>query len=120
MANEITLTAGLAHNQGGTSVNGQVTKGITQTGTKRIANTQAIQTASEALLFGDVTPTKAYIKNLDGTNFVYIGNITPCTALNAFAKLLPGEANVYSLNLGVLYALADTGTVNIEVIATEA
>lgn len=119
MANEINLVASLIHAQGGTTVNATVNKFITQSGTKRVANTQIIGTSSEALTLGDVTPAYVYIKNLDATNFVYIGYQTACTSGNAFLKLLPGEAFVGHVAQSVLYALADTGNVNIEFIAVE-
>jgi hypothetical protein len=119
MANEISLTASLIHSQGGTTVNGTVNKVITQTGTKRVANVQIIGTSSEAIVLGDVTPRYAYFKNLDSTNFVYIGYQTACTSANAFLKLLPGEASVCCLAQSVLYALADTANVNLEVILVE-
>jgi hypothetical protein len=119
MANEITLNASLAHSQGGTAVNGATSKSVTQSGVKRIANVQNIGATSEAITFGDVTPAYVYIKNLDATNFVYIGYQTPCTSGNAFLKLLPGEPFCGHVAQSVMYALADTAAVNIEVIAAE-
>jgi hypothetical protein len=120
MANEINMVASLIHSQGGTSINGTTNKTFSQSGTKRLGNVQIIGTSSEAITLGDVTPKYAYFKNLDSTNFVYIGYQTACTSGNAFLKLLPGEANVVSLAQAVLYALADTANVNLEVILLEA
>ena len=116
MANEIQLTAGLSHNRSGTTAAGQTSVAITQSGSTRIANVQTIGTTSEAISLGDVTPRYAYFKNLDSTNFVYIGYQTACTSANAFLKLLPGEAAACPLAQSVLYALADTANVNLEVI----
>jgi hypothetical protein len=119
MANEIVLGATLSHTKSGTNVQGSTSLAITQSGTKRIANTQIIGTTSEAITFGDVTPAYVYLKNLDATNFVYVGYQTPCTSGNAFLKLLPGEPFSGHVAQSVMYALADTGNVNLEVVATE-
>lgn len=116
MANEISLTAALAHTRSGTTVQGSTGIAITQSGSTRIASVQTIGATSEAIALGDVTPRYAYFKNLDATNFVYIGYQTACTSANAFLKLLPGEAAVCPLAQAVLYALADTAPVNLEVI----
>jgi hypothetical protein len=120
MANEIQLTAGLQHAQAGSSVVASTVLNVDQTSTERIANTQSILTSSTTITLGNITPRYAYFKNLDATNFVYIGYQTAATSGNAFLKLLPGQANVVSLAQSVLYAIADTATVLLEVIIIEA
>ena len=93
---------------------------ITQVGAQKIANVQIVGTTTEALVLGDVT-TIGYLAltNLDATNFVQIGLATPVDASNAFCKLLPGESALIPTRQTTIYALADTASVNLDVLAIE-
>jgi hypothetical protein len=119
MANEIILGASLSHTKNGTTVQGSTSLAITQSGSKRIANVQAIGTTTEALVFGDVTPAYLYLKNLDSTNFVMVGLNATTSSGNAFLKLLPGEVFSGHVAQSTIYAIADTASCNLEVVAIE-
>ena len=122
MANEITLSVNLTAAKNGATVTGTVSQVSTMAGDQMISNVQVIGTASEAIVVGDVT-TAGYVffKNLDATNFVSISVLATAVAATCFAKLLPGDVTIIKAQ-GVsptLTAIADTGAVNLQVIAIE-
>ena len=119
MANETTLTVGLANTRSGVTVSGSVSLSITQSGTNNLANIQNIGTTTEALVFGDVT-TIGYlmVKNLDATNYVELDLNTP-VAGTAFAKLLPGEGCVIPTRQTTIYGKANTAACDCLVLLCE-
>jgi hypothetical protein len=91
-------------------------------GDQMISNVQIIGTSSEALVLGDVTTVGyVYLKNLDPTNFVSVSVITPAVASTSFCKLLPGDMTIIKAvgTSPTLTAIADTGSVNLQVVAIE-
>jgi hypothetical protein len=120
MANEITFNAALAISIAGVSLSGSGSKSVSIAGNNYFAQVQNIGLATEALDLGDLTtPGYLFLKNADPTNFVQIGLTTPVTAGNAMVKLLPGEFALIPTRQTVIYALADTGTVDLQVVLTE-
>lgn len=120
MANEISLIAQLTEVKSGVTLTGQCSVAITKVGTNSIGNVQAIPTSSTTLTIGSVT-TIGYllVKNLDAVNFISVGTITPCVAGTAQVTLKAGEAALIPTRLTAWYALADTGTVDLAVVALE-
>ena len=122
MANEISLSVSVSASKNGASVTGSSSQISTMAGDQMISNVQIIGTASEALVLGDVTtPGYVYLKNLDPTNFVSISVITPAMASTCFCKLLPGDMTIIKAvgTSPTLTAIADTGSVNLQVVAIE-
>lgn len=120
MANEISLSGSLQIVKSGVTISGSVSKTITQAGDQSLGNIQIIGMSSEAVMVGDVTTIGyLYLKNLDATNFVSFDIATPCVAANAPVTLLAGECAVIPTRKAAWYAIADTGNVNVHVIAIE-
>ncbi len=118
MANEIQLQASLNITKNGATFAGSGSISVTQSGNASIGNVQAIGTSTEALLIGDITDLGyVFVKNLDATNFVRIGLNTPVVAADAFTTLLPGEFAMFPTRLETIYAIADTGACNLQVVA---
>jgi len=120
MANEISASISLTASKGGATV--QASSGVTATmsGDQMISNVQIIGTASEAILLGDVTtPGYVYFKNLDATNFVSISVLATAVAGTSFCKLLAGEACIVKAVSTQLTAIADTASVNLQVVVVE-
>lgn len=121
MANEISISAQLTLNKSGITLIGQVgSLSITQAGAQNISNTQAIGTTTEQLSLVDVaTPGYLFVKNLDATNFVLVSLVTPAVSGTSFSKLLPGEAFLLPTRQTVIYAIADTASCNLQVMALD-
>lgn len=121
MANEITLTAALSVIKSGVNLSGTVSgKAITQAGANNLGNVQAIGTSSEILTFGDVASIGyLYVQNLDATNFVSVGTTNPAVAATCQVTLKGGEAALIPTRLQSWYAIADTATVNLYVLALD-
>lgn len=118
MANEIQISASLAVNRSGATFTGIGSSNITQAGTPSIANTQVIGTTTEALVIGDVTAVGYwFLKNLDASNYIEVGLLTPVTSADAFITLLPGECALIPSRLETFYAKANSAPLNLLVVA---
>ena len=120
MANEISATCNISATKGGATVTASNSVSATMSGDQMITNVQIIGTASEAILLGDVTTLGyIYFKNMDATNFVSISVLATAVAATSFSKLLAGEACMVKA-VGTQYtAIADTASVNLQVVAIE-
>lgn len=80
---------------------------------------QSIATSSTAINLGTLAASgPVMIKNLDPTNFV---QIDANTSFNGFPqKIFPGQAILLSPQTITLFGKADTGAVNIQVLAANA
>lgn len=111
MANEISVSFSISLTKGGATTRKSFSGTFDQTGTGYVQGIQAIGTSEEAIALGDVTtPGWFYIKNLDATNYVTIGE----TVNNDIIKLKAGEATVGRFGITAPYAIANTATCNIE------
>lgn len=120
MANEITISAQLTVTKSGQTVSGSANLPITMAGDQMFSNVQEIGLTTEQVSLGEIaTPGYIWLKNQDDTNFVEIDLATPVTAGSAFCKLLPGECALIPTRQTTIYALADTATVNLAVVAVE-
>lgn len=119
MADEIQIATSLSVNVNGTQISGSTSKSITMAGTLKSGTTQAVGTTTEALDFGDISNIGyVYLKNNDATNFVMVGITSPVSSSNAMITLLAGESAAFPTRLETIYAIADTASCNVEVIAT--
>jgi hypothetical protein len=117
MANEISVGLSLTVNKNGASATVTEALSETMTGDNFINNVQAVGTSNEALVFGDVSAGGWVVcKNLDPTNYVEI--FLDASNAQCVAKLLPGEACKFKPNAAV-YARANTGACNVQVLSTE-
>ena len=117
MANEITIAVQLNVTKNGATVAASPSVVQTMTGDQMLSNVQIIGTTNEALVIGDVTPTGwFFIKNLDATNYVevFLDNGNAQLA----AKLLPSEFCLLKPGANI-YARANTGACNCQIIAVE-
>lgn len=120
MANEITISAGIQLIKNGVSIAASVSKVITQAENGNIATVQSIGLATEALVLTDIDNIGyVFVKNLDPTNFVMLGLVTPVLAANAMITLLPGEFALFPTRLETIYSLADTAACLVQVIGLE-
>lgn len=121
MADEISIIAQLSINKPPfTFTGGGRTKLISQSGTGNQGSTQTIGTTTEAIALTDIDDLGyIYVENIDATNFVMIGLVTPVSASNAFAHLLPGEFCLVPTRQETIYAIADTSACNCVVAAAE-
>lgn len=118
MANEISIRITASQTSGGSTISidnsDTISLGSGQVG--KFSNTQNVGTSTEAILVpADDDISYIVIKNLDPTNFVLIDFATPA----ALMKLKPGEAMAIrpaDSSAPVMYALADTAAVDIEVL----
>ncbi len=122
MANEITITSGLAVVKSNIDfTTGIATKQATLTGSRYIRNVQAVGTTYEAVTIGDVSSAGyAYFKNLDSTNYVEIGR----EVSSAFYELVRIDAGMtagpFKLATTSIFGRANTAAVNLEVTIFEA
>jgi hypothetical protein len=123
MANTVTFS-GVVNWANGTTAGGSISasssNSVTQSGSTAAVNVQAIGTTTEALVVAadSVMPGYLFLKNLDATNFVNIDLNTPVVAgSTAFCKLRAGEWAFIPTSRTTIYALADTATVNLQIVA---
>ena len=120
MANEITMIASLNLSKNGLNIGASLSKLITQSGTANNSITQAIGTSSEAIVLTDISAVGYLLFiNLDSTNFVDIGVANPAVAGSCPITLLPGEFALVPSRIEAWYAIADTASVDLQVIALE-
>jgi hypothetical protein len=122
MANEITLTAGLAATKSYATISsGTLTKAVTMSGEDMVQNTWLAPTAGdEAIPFGEITgaPVACLIKNLDSTNYVELGLASG--VLSPFAKILAGHIMLFGPGAASIYAKANSAAVRLQIWAVEA
>lgn len=116
MANELSIQAVLSYAKGTIASHAWNTGTITRnvSGTNYVRNVQAVGTAEEALILGDVG-TLGYIlmKNLDATNYV---EYQSGTGVAAAIKLKAGDVALFRAGSAAPFVKANTSTVNIEYI----
>lgn len=123
MANELKfITPNVQYAKNGVKVDwAPGTLQVSQTNAKAVHNVQNIGTSAEAIVFGDIAAANygyAILRNLDQTNFVVVSLANDATS--PFTRLNAGEHVVLRLTKSATYyAKADTGAVNLEVIAFE-
>ena len=114
MANEIKMSARLDINTTNfvESFNpGQIN--IDLSGKTGAGGVQAIATSDTDIAEGGTTAGGVYfLRNLDETNFVYVG--VKAAGTDYFLKLLPGEFSIGRLQDEELHAKANTATVNLQ------
>lgn len=113
MANETTLVTSLSNTRSGVTVTEAASLSITQAGSANLSNVQTLSTTTAAINFGGVTsPGYISFKNIDPTNTISIGLVTPVTTGpgNAMFTLLPGEPCAFPTRQTVIYAIASAGT----------
>jgi hypothetical protein len=122
MANEITARVGLEVLKSGVPEISKIPAQfkITMTGTDLILSTQAIGTAAEAIVKGEVsTIGMCLFHNLDATNYVEIGHDVSA-AFEADIRINAGEWCLVRLTQGTPQARANTAAVQIEYFMIEA
>ena len=126
MANEVTMTAGLAASKDGALVNpGTMTKQLTMAGSDMVQQTVPCLTATAtAFTWGGITGTPAavMIKNLDATNYAEIaGTVDGTPALTGFKiKIGAGVTILVQLSSATLYHQSNTADLSLLVCAVEA
>jgi hypothetical protein len=118
MANKITFNSGLIWSNGTDTLRDSGTYAIDQAGQFAIFNIQSVGITAEAIELGDVTPGFVHFKNLDTVNFVTIGNDNAVATV--VAKLLAGQSFTVPTTNSTWYAKADTGPVQLLVLACDA
>ena len=125
MANEITLTAGLAATKTVAAINsGTMTKQLTMTGAEMIAVTKLFPADGNglALNFGLITgaPGAVMVKNLDAANPVTfsIGHTSGFDA-GRFAILRAGAVMIFQPYADLVYAKATTAAVRLQIWSVE-
>ncbi len=118
MADEITGRLVLNVSKGGAKIARSESFSIDMTGDSFISGVQGIPTTGEILVEADELGTAGYvyIKNLDSTNFVTVGNAAAST--NHIIKLKAGECCLFRAFQPV-YVDADTAACNVEYIIIE-
>lgn len=120
MANEISVSCSLSASKNGAAIaSGQLTDTNDMSGDQMITNVQAIGTAAEAVVLGDVsTISYTVFKNMDATNYVDLSLNADASA--PFAKLRAGEIALVPLATATIYAKANTAGINLLVHSVEA
>lgn len=123
MANEASIVTMMTFAKGNVSsiARGSATAfTLDVSGAKYHAGVQNIGTSEEQIDFGDITnPGVCWLKNLDATNYVEIRSGTGAADL---MKLKAGQVAVFQFaaDCTAPYALANTSSVNLEVLLVEA
>jgi hypothetical protein len=118
MANEVQIICTCRVSKNGVTTLGEGPLSTTMSGDIVSSGVQAIGTSSEQLVFTDMANIGGlWVKNLDATNFVSLNTVSPAVAGDCPMTLLPGESNFIRTRKEAWYAIADTGTVNIQFIA---
>ena len=118
MANKITFNSGLIWTNGTDTLRDSGSYTVDQIGQNAIFNIQLIGITAEAITFGDTVPGFVHFKNLDAANFVTIGNDNAVATV--VAKLLPGQSFTVPTTNSTWYAKADTGALQLLVLACTA
>jgi hypothetical protein len=95
----------------------------TCSGTDIVNDTQSIGLASEIISLGEIAAGGAeYVEivNLDEANFVSVGFANPVVAGTSTFRIKAGQSALFPTPSGSLYAIADTGAVQILKKAVEA
>lgn len=112
MANELTVTAGLAYSNAGVTFSKNSTDTVTVAANYLIHQIHTVTVAGEVLPLGSVaTPGYCYIRNTDGANYILVGNSgdTPVIRVEA------GELAVFRFSQAITpAAIAVGGNVVIE------
>jgi len=110
MADELSLVVSAAFNKGGISTQRSDSISVDVAGDAFTHQVQSIPASDTALLEGVAigNPGYIFIKNLDSTTSVTVG-LTESYAI----KLLAGEVALFRA-AGAIYALSDSGSVNVE------
>ena len=118
MANEISASISLSVSKGGAKLNRAESISIDMTGDSYISGVQSITTSGAVLVEADALGTAGYcyIKNIDATNFVTVGNAAANT--NHVIKLKAGESCLFRAQQPV-YVDADTATCLVEYVIIE-
>lgn len=123
MATRYTATTSLAAS-GIASFAGQTnTKTGTVSGTDTVDETQSIGLSSEIIALGEIAAGGAEfveIENLDTANFISVGFANPVVSGTSTFKIKAGQSALFPTPSGSLYAIADTGAVQIKKKAVEA
>jgi hypothetical protein len=121
MANEKTATLSYTVSKNGQTIALSIANAVSDmTGNQMTATTQTIGfAAAEAIVLTELANcAELMIKNIDATNFVYVDGVnTMDSAMKQ--KLLPGEAIFLRPTGTTFYAQADTGAVDIALVAAE-
>ena len=120
MANTLQANFNITAVSAGLTLAAAPTLSITLAGNNLQGNVQSIGITSEIITLTDVgTSGYVFLKNLDATNFVSIAQTNPAVAAAAGIKLLAGEWCFFPTPLTALYAIADTGAVDLQIIFCE-
>lgn len=120
MANELTINTTLKFVKNGLIIPVGKTTQVTVSGDDFNYDTQVIaHTAHSALALNAVgTEGFCWIRNIDATNFVYVG-IDVAASFHDFAKLKPGEESIFRIGTTPVYAKADTASVRVAYLIIE-
>ena len=112
MADELTVTAGLAYSKSGVALQMSGTDKVTVSANFVMRIIYTVTTAGGALPLGGIAaPGYFLMQNRDATNFILISN----SGDPSLIKLKAGEYALLRFNTGVTpYAIADTGDVDVE------
>lgn len=111
MANEINVSVSLTASKGGAAIQSTGSRTADMAGVEMITNVQAVGTAAEAIVVGDIgTPGYCLLKNLDATNYVEIALDSGVTT-QVFAKLMPGDVALFPAKTATMYAKANTAPI---------
>jgi hypothetical protein len=120
MANEGTVKLNLSFTKSGVSISlDSESVNFDVAGTNVIHNVQTIGTSEEAILLGDAgAGGYLFLMNRDSTNYI---EIRQASGASDFCRLLAGEPACFRLSPDATapYAIADTGSCDLEVMLIE-
>ena len=118
MANELTVTVGMAYNNGGTALNFTTTADqVTVSANFALRSVYTVPLAGASLPLGGITtPGYILIQNKDATNFILVGNSGDTLPVRVNA----GELVLFRFANGIVpYVIADTAAVVIDYMLIE-
>lgn len=120
MAGTLNVTLQLVGANAGLTLSANPVNAITLAGNDLQGNVQNIGTSSEQIVLTDIgTAGFVFLKNIDATNFISISIVNPAVAGTSFAKLLPGEWCFVPTPQTAIYAIADTGACDLQILYFE-
>lgn len=123
MANEIRLGLSLSWTKNGITVSGNTAQTYTQVGNAAHGSVQTIGSTTEQLDFGEITGGKYLMlksnADKDAAEIVYVDKVTPVVPASAPIKISGTQGNFQVTTEDVWYAITNSGTVDLAVIAIE-
>ena len=123
MANEITVSSGVRWSKNGETVGISISETFDQVGNAAFGNVQTITNTTSQINLGSVSGTKWFaLKNFaakSDTLIIYVDTVTPVVPSTAKIVLHGAQPSLQLTTVDTCYAITNTGTGDLGVVAIE-